>query len=207
MEYDERTLIQAAQDGDDDAFAALVASCQDRVVQVAYGYLHDRDEARDAAQEAFLKAYRALKRFNQTSTFWTWVYRITCNLCKDRLRRRARRPEISLEDLTPESQELSVPGDEPDPREAAAETEMERIVLEQMQSLPEKHRKVLILRELAGLSYQEIADAVGCQTGTVMSRLFHARRNLAAVLEPYRNVLLTEENLAGPEESRKDAES
>ena len=193
MEHDERNLIQAAQDGDDDAFAALVSSCQDRVIQVAFGYLHDRDEARDAAQEVFLKAYRALRRFNQTSTFWTWVYRITCNLCKDRLRHRARRPETSLEELTPNGYEPSIPGDQPDPRAMAAEEELQRLVRESLETLPEKHRRVLILREFAELSYQEIADAVGCQDRTVMSRLFHARRKLAVALEPYREILLTEE--------------
>lgn len=190
MKPDEIALIKAAQSGDAEAFAKLVTSCQDRVVHVAYGYLHDRDEARDAAQEAFLKAYRALGRFNTRSSFWTWVYRITCNLCKDRLRKRARRPEISLEELGLENEEAPLPSNEPDPRTAASERELERKVRKHIQALPEKQRMVLILRELGGLSYQEIADTAGCKTGTVMSRLFHARRKLAAVLEPFQTTLL-----------------
>ena len=204
MKQDEIGIIKAAQSGDTEAFAKLVTSCQERVVQVAYGYLHDRDEARDAAQEAFLKAYRALGRFNSRSSFWTWIYRITCNLCKDRLRKRARRPEISLEELGIENEEAPLPGNEPDPRAVASERELEHRVREHIQTLPEKQRSVLILRELGGLSYQEIADATRCKTGTVMSRLYHARRKLAAVLEPFQTALLDLDETTG--KSRETSE-
>lgn len=193
MQHDDNQLIAAAQAGDEQAFTQLVASCQDRVVQVAYGYLHNREEALDATQEAFLKAFRAIDRFHGTSSFWTWIYRITCNLCKDKLRQRARRPVTSIEDFGLENEEAPIPSEDNDPRETAYNEEMERIVLEQLQTLPENQRRILILREFAGLSYQEIADAVGCRLGTVMSRLFHARQKLAEVLEPYRETLLQED--------------
>lgn len=190
MQHDDNQLIVAAQAGDEQAFTQLVASCQDRVVQVAYGYLHNREDALDAAQEAFMKAYRAINRFHGSSSFWTWIYRITCNLCKDKLRQRARRPVTSIEELGIENEEAPLPSEDDDPRETAKTKEMERIVLDHLQQLPENQRRVLLLREFAGLSYQEIADTVGCRLGTVMSRLFHARQKLAEILEPYRDTLL-----------------
>ncbi len=199
MDRAESKLIEAAQGGDNDAFGQLVQSCQERVVQVAYGYLHDMDEARDVAQDAFVRAYRALNRFNGASTFWTWIYRITCNLCKDRLRRRMRKKEVSLEGLGLENEEPPLPSPSASPRSEAIEKELEQVVSDLIESLPEKHRRVLVLREIAGLSYQEVADATGCRLGTVMSRLFHARKKLAEQLEPYRQVL--EEDLNSSDES------
>lgn len=182
MDMEERELIQRAQEGDADAFSALVKVHRNPLIQVAYGFLHDKEESLDAVQEVFLKAYRKIRLFKNESSLYTWLYRITVNHCKDRLRSRKRNMALSLDTLNDEDQTYEIPDHNENPSQSALLQERERIVNQAIDLLPEKHKKVLLLRELGGLSYKEISQIMQCQEGTVMSRLFHARKMLAGEL-------------------------
>lgn len=181
---EERELIRRAQEGDSDAFSALVRTHRNSLIQVASGFLHDKEEALDAAQEVFLKAYRKIHSFKSESSLYTWLYRIMVNHCKDRLRSRKRTVALSLDAEPDEGREFEIPSLDDNPAETILLRERERIVKEAIDTLPDKHKKVLLLRELGGLSYKEISEILNCREGTVMSRLFHARRMLAGELDP-----------------------
>ncbi len=181
---DEKGLIQRAQEGDREAFCALSRQYRDALIRVAYGYLHDRDEALDAVQEALLKAYRKIKTFKKEASLYTWLYRITANHCKDRLRKHWHKSTVLFGDLKPDGEPMEWPDHDADPAQQAEDGERERLVRDAIGSLPDKHRDVLLLRELGEMSYKEIADALNCREGTVMSRLFHARKMLAEKLQP-----------------------
>ena len=179
---EERELIRRAQEGDHDAFSALMGTHKNPLIQVAYGFLHDREEALDAAQEVFLKAYRKIHTFKSESSIYTWLYRIMVNHCKDRLRSRKRTNALSLDAWNEDGQTFEIPDNSDDPAQTTILSEREKIVRDAIDALPDKHKKVLLLRELGGLSYKEISDVMKCREGTVMSRLFHARRMLAGQL-------------------------
>lgn len=179
---EELELIRRAQEGDRDAFSALARAHRNTLIQVAYGFLRDREEAMDAAQEVFLKAYRKIHSFKSESSLYTWLYRIMVNHCKDRLRSRKRAATLSLDAWNDEGQDFDIPDDSNDPADTILVRERERIVKEAIDALPDKHKQVLLLRELGGLSYKEISEILNCREGTVMSRLFHARRLLAGEL-------------------------
>lgn len=174
--------VEAAQAGDRRAYGQLVDAYQRRVYAIAFGVVRSREDAWDVAQEAFVKAYRNLDRFNGTSAFYTWLYRITTNLAIDHVRARQRKRTDALE----KAPEPSI--DEADaahPEHAADRAELSRVLAQAMDKLSEKHRAIIVLREVEGLSYEEMAEVLGVNKGTVMSRLFHARQNLQALLLPY----------------------
>jgi RNA polymerase sigma-70 factor (ECF subfamily) len=182
---DDRTLVERAARGDREAFGALVQRHQDRVFNLAYQVVRNREDALDVAQEAFVKAFISLARFKGEASFTTWVHRIVVNLAIDCLRRRRRGDPAAYDDrlALPEDGEASLAA--PDDPERALETRQVRSLLARgIQALPPAHRAVLVLREIEGLSYEEIARVVGCNLGTVMSRLFYARRKLQKVLQP-----------------------
>lgn len=183
----DRALVEAAQGGDRRAFGQLVETYQRRVYAIAYGILRNRDDAWDAAQEAFVKAYKNLDRFEGTAAFYTWLYRITYNLSIDVLRERNRRDATPLDDNRKLEDALENQGRRPegDPNEHADRKELTSILHRAMNQLSDKHRAIIVLREVEGLSYEEIADVLGISKGTVMSRLFHARKNLQKLLSPY----------------------
>ena len=167
--------IAAFRRGDKGAFGLLVRRHQQRALAVAIGILHDPEDARDACQDAFMRAYRALDRFDGTAQFSTWLHRIVVNVCIDRLRR-----------TTPQTQPLDdvdnvLVGDD-DPARSLDRTRLGAQLSAALGQLGDKHRTTLVLRELQGLSYQEIAAATRCSVGTVMSRLFYARRRMQALL-------------------------
>lgn len=184
--------VARARDGDHQAFRLLVERYQGRVFALALRVLGDEEQARDAVQEGFLKAYRSLDRFEGRSSFYTWLYRLVMNLCIDMRRRdRSNRhsewdEERSLETADPASvpgaggggSAEALVGPEADARRAELREAMTRAV----GSLPDDARRTLLLREVDGLSYAEIARAMGIPKGTVMSRLHYARRRLRAVL-------------------------
>lgn len=182
-------LVKAAQAGDRTAFDQLVVRYQDRVVGLAYSLMGcRREEALDAAQEAFLKAYRQLGKFRSEASFFTWLYRIVVNQCCDMRRRLARRArELSLEE-TREGEESHASlqvvdnGQTDLARRQVLQEELEQIVRSAVESLPDKQRTALLLREVENLSYQEIAKTMNMSTGTVMSRLHYARKMLAEKL-------------------------
>jgi RNA polymerase sigma-70 factor (ECF subfamily) len=182
------TLVDRAQEGDDEAFEELVRKYQTRVVGLAYSVVRNADDALDVAQETFIKAHRNLKGFKGKSSFYTWIYRITVNMAIDRDRKRKRRPTHSLEAIeerTTESAEPIFPDERESPHESAADSEMESMVNEAIDALSARHREVVLLREIQGMSYEEIAEVVGCSVGTVMSRLHYARKNLKDRIRPF----------------------
>ena len=170
-------LVQATKNGDRDAFRILVERHQRKVFAVALGILRNPEDARDACQDAFLRAYRRLSGFEEGAAFYTWLYRIVVNTCLDELRKR-RPGRTDLDE--------SLPSGEPSPSERAATRELRSHIADALDELSVAHRTVLVLREIEGLSYDEIASVVGCPTGTVMSRLFHARRRMQALLAVHR---------------------
>jgi RNA polymerase sigma-70 factor, ECF subfamily len=190
IKMEERELILRAQEGDQEAFSVLARRHRDPLIQVAYGYLHDKDESLDAAQEVFLKAYRKICTFKNEASLYTWLYRIMVNHCKDRLRRRKRTSAISMDTTNQDGWAVQIPDNTPDPAKNAEQSEREKIVRQAIDALPDKHKKVLVLRELGGLSYKEISETLNCREGTVMSRLFHARRLLAIELGQFVEELL-----------------
>ncbi len=185
---EDRALIKLAQVGDLKAFRRLVERHQRRCFSVAVALVHNDDDARDIVQEAFLRAFKGLARFQNDSTFFTWLYRIIANLSVDHARRAGGRgAHLSEERLANvESHEIDVPFlgrlDGADPLDALRRREIAASLQSAFDALPSYHRAVIVLRELEGLSYEEIAEALGVSKGTVMSRLFHARRKLQRAL-------------------------
>lgn len=187
----EAALVDQARQGDQRAFRTLVERYQRRVFSLALGLLKDPDEARDISQEAFLKAHRHLGSFQGTASFYTWLYRITVNLCIDRKRKVGRGSEVELDERLSHRQ-VGSPADvlatqklSFNPQRVAQSSELRKRIFAALDKLSEQHRAVLILREVEGLSYKEIADSMDCPEGTVMSRLFHARRQMQELLSDF----------------------
>ena len=178
-EQSDLSLVQLAQRGDSGAFDALVRRYQHKVVKLVMRYLRDPAEAEDIAQEAFIKAYRALPRFRGDSAFYTWLYRIAINTAKNALAARGRSPiEYDLdrhEGEEPNHEVLARMKDTATPEALALTEEIRSIVTSAIDALPEDLRTAIQLRELEGMSYEEIANAMECPVGTVRSRIFRAR--------------------------------
>ena len=180
----DQELVLRAKQGDQAAFEQLVADNQNKVYSLALRLIGDREEAADQAQEAFLKAWQGLNAFQGESSFSTWLYRLTANVCIDYLRRRNRRLGVeSAVSLDDEEAGWAEPADwEQDPHRQLERAERSRAVGRGMAALPEHFRQVLVLREMAGLSYQEIGAALKLDLGTVKSRLARARLALRKIL-------------------------
>ena len=174
---DDLDLIRRCRAGELDAFRGLVEKYQERLKILIYGIVFDRQIAEDLAQEAFIKAWQALPRFKGESTIYTWLYRIAVNLALDDRRRKQRAPVESLDDIPEAGADLAQSARLRPDRQAQAE-EMKAALRSGMEGLSDAHRTVLVLREWEGLSYQEIAEATGSSSGTVMSRLFYAREKM-----------------------------
>lgn len=178
-------LVQRAQSGDRDAFRQLVERYQTKIAGLALGMLRNRDDALDIVQEAFTKAYQNLDRFQGNASFYTWVYRIAMNLCIDQQRRDGRMTPVPL-DLPDRPEESAIPVDDgprPDePFDRARDGQIAERLRAAVADLTPEHRAVILLREVEGLSYEEIAEALDCPKGTVMSRLHYARRQLQSKL-------------------------
>ena len=183
---DDRDLVERARRGDREAFGALVRRYQDRAFNLAYQMLRNREEALDVAQEAFARAYASLPTFKGESSFTTWLHRIVVNLGIDSLRRTQRSGTTAYDDTraTPEEGEGDLPAVD-DPAAALEMKQVRDLLARGMARLPAAQRAVLLLREVEGLSYEEISRLVGCNLGTVMSRLFYARRRLRQVLKAH----------------------
>ena len=180
-------LVQQARRGDREAFRTLVERYQHKVTALATGMLRNRDDALDVVQDTFTKAYQSLDRFKGESSFYTWLYRITLNQCIDHQRRTARMPSAPLESAeTPEeSPTINAARDDAerdDPLQRVHESEVGQRIRQAISELTPEHRAVILLREVEGLSYEEISRALECPKGTVMSRLHYARRQLQARL-------------------------
>lgn len=173
----DQSLVQRVQQGDRRAFDVLVLRYQQRIVKLIMRYVHDPVEAQDVAQEAFIKAYRALPAFRGDSAFYTWLHRIAINTAKNHLVSLKRRPvDYSLDLQDPENYEANARlRDEDSPEGLVMQQELQQVVTQAIASLPEELRTAIMLREIDGLSYEEIASAMECPIGTVRSRIFRAR--------------------------------
>lgn len=181
----ERELAGLARQGDQDAFAQLVEKNQNRIYTLCTRMTGNPEDGADQAQEAFLRAWRSLPSFQGDSSFSTWLYRLARNLCIDFLRQKKRR-SAAFSVVSLDGGEGEAPGDIPD-RRPTPESEAERRELrlevgEALSKLSDEHRQILVLRELEGLSYAEIADALGLEAGTVKSRIARARLAMRAFL-------------------------
>ena len=194
---DETQAIQAAQNGDLAAFNRLVMAYQGMAYNVAYRIVGDADAAADACQEAFLSAYKGIQKFRGGS-FKSWVLRIVTNACYDQLRYKGRRPADSLEAVT-ESSENSpklINGRER-PEDHALRQELGDLIQQGINTLPPDQRTVLVLSDVQGYPYQEIADIAGISLGTVKSRLSRARTKLRDYLVDHQELLPTQYRLTG----------
>jgi RNA polymerase sigma-70 factor (ECF subfamily) len=180
-ERDEQSLIAAAQRGNRDAFNELVLSYQDQVYNLAYRIMGDPASASDAAQEAFISAYQHIDGFRgkYASSFKSWLMRIVSNACYDELRRRKRRPATSIEDFEmDEEANPALVSEFEGPEEHAERQEMARVIQTGIRSLPADQRVTLVLSDVQGFSYQEVAEMTDVPLGTVKSRLARARGKL-----------------------------
>lgn len=184
MTQTERELVSQARAGDTAAFEQLMLDNQDRVYTLCLRMTGDREDALDLAQETFLNAWRGLSSFQGNSSFSTWVYRLASNACIDFLRKRKRRQQgESPHSLDDEEAPLSEPADpRGSPEEELERRELRRAVERGLQALPDHHRQVLVMRELSGMSYQEIGAVLDLDLGTVKSRIARARLALKKFL-------------------------
>jgi RNA polymerase sigma-70 factor (ECF subfamily) len=190
MEADDLALVSRAKKGDADAFRDIVIRYQRKVYALALGIVKDPDLAWDVAQEAFVRVHGHLDEFEGKSAFSTWVFRIATHLAIDSVRRertsrKEELDEIHDADVASGGEGILATALGNDPRESVLRKELLRKMQEALETLPEKHRTILVLRELEGLSYEELAERLGIHKGTVMSRLFHARKKMQAALREY----------------------
>jgi RNA polymerase sigma-70 factor, ECF subfamily len=184
-EIDERALIQRCIAGDAAAFEPLVEKYRQRVWRLAYQVLHDREEAWDVAQEAFVRAFHSLPSFREQSAFYTWLFRITVNVATDRHRQRgAQARAFGPERVSEEEWARTTPDPGGGPEQQAARKEQRERIRSALDALPPKARTIIMLSDVEGLSYREIAEVLNCPIGTVMSRLHNARKRLKTLLGP-----------------------
>ena len=181
---DDKSLVQAAQKGDMGAFEELVARHRDKIYARAYSMMRNEEEAIDLSQEAWVKAWQRLKQFQGESSFGTWMTRIVINLCLDQLRRHKRQRAESIEAMDEESGgvERHMPVVTINPTAGLERNELRQRIDKALGQLSHEHRTALVLHEFEEMEYKEIAKTMGCSIGTVMSRLFYARRKMAALL-------------------------
>jgi RNA polymerase sigma-70 factor, ECF subfamily len=180
---EDRELVRLAREGSQGAFEKLVTRYQSKVFSMALSFTRNREAADDLAQEVFLKAYLALPRFKGKSEFGTWLYRISINHIRDFLRKKSRAKEVSLEEVGEIAFSAS---DQADIAAREAETETRRgLVRRFVESLPDKYRVILTLRDIQGLPYEQIACVLRLSPGTVDSRLHRARKMLKAKMSPH----------------------
>ncbi len=184
-----RMWVRKAQSGDQDAFGELVRAYHARVLGLAARFVNHGDEAQDLAQQAWIKAWNRLHTFEGKSEFFTWMYRLVTFVCLDHLRRSKRRAEVAIpENLepTPEIGAEPAPSLRTRPDSEALHAETREAFHAALGQLSPEHRAALVLREVEGLSYEEIAQVMKCRIGTVMSRLFYARKQLQVLMGAYR---------------------
>lgn len=185
-EMTDQALIARVQQGDKKAFDLLVIKYQHRIMKVLSRYLYDPHEVQDLAQETFIKAYRALANFRGDSAFYTWLYRIAINTAKNHLVAQGRRPpngDIDAADAEQYEGESALK-EYASPERELLKDEIQKVVTNAINELPDDLKTALTLRELEGMSYEEIAEAMDCPIGTVRSRIFRAREAVDTKLKP-----------------------
>ncbi len=182
----DQLLVERVQKGDKRAFDLLIQKYQHRIVSLIMRYVSDPSEALDVAQEAFIKAYRAIGKFRGDSAFYTWLYRIAINTAKNWLVARNRRPPASdIDAADAEQYDIDSPLKERStPENELLREEIEKTVYDTIAALPEDLRTAIVLREIEGMSYEEIATTMECPIGTVRSRIFRAREAIDEKLKP-----------------------
>ncbi len=188
--WDEEALVKAAQRGQMDAFNELILHYQSQVFNLAYHILHDPAAADDATQEAFISAYRSIKKFRGGS-FRSWLLRIVTNACYDELRRRKRRPNVSWDDFGDMDEEANphLVNGGPKPEESVQQQELRALLERSIAKLSKHHRTTIILIDRIGLSYEEAAKVMDVALGTVKSRLARARKEMQSLLQAERELL------------------
>jgi RNA polymerase sigma-70 factor (ECF subfamily) len=179
-------LILRVRGGDGSAYRPLVERYQNRVHAMVYGMVRDAEEARDITQNAFIKAYQNLATFRIESSFYTWLYRIAMNLAIDQTRKNRRRKTTAYDEALASRDEdgnILEAHQSESPQKALQRKQLHERIFAALDELSEEQREVILLREVEGLSYKEIADAMGIPEGTVMSRLFYARKRLQGLLQ------------------------
>lgn len=189
LQEEELRLIQRCQDGEVEAFDMLVRHYQNKIFAIALGMLGDYDAAQDAAEETFVRAYQAIKKFRREAKFSTWLNTIVINLCRQQRRWWARRKKLfagSLDEMI-ETQDGEMKGQvtdgSPNPKEKAMESELKRVVYGAVKSLDKRSRAMVVMHDIQGLSYEEIAEVLHCPQGTVKSGLNRARLRLKEMLK------------------------
>lgn len=188
MERSDRELIRECRKGNKDAFRELVERYQRKILSVAVGMLHNHDDALEVTQEAFVKAYGNLDRFKGDSSFYTWLYRIVVNLAIDRRRRDRRQGTVAIEDRPGGGEDLEAELPEQrlnDPYQRTESHQLGERLRAAIDELTPDQKAVILLREIEGLSYDEISHVMQCPKGTVMSRLHYARKALQDKLKDY----------------------
>lgn len=182
---EEREIIEKVLSGDTEAFEALVIEHQNKVYSLALRMVGNEEDARDMAQEAFIRAFNSLTGFRGDSKFSVWLYRLTSNICIDFIRSRAKKRTVSMtwtDEDGDDAGELEVPDERFSPEAQLERTLTRESVRRGLDSLSPQYREILLLREINGLSYDEIGEALGIEPGTVKSRIFRARKNFAIFL-------------------------
>ncbi|MBA3387381.1 MAG: sigma-70 family RNA polymerase sigma factor [Verrucomicrobiota bacterium] len=193
-EVSDADLVRASQGGDTKAFDQLVSRYRTRVFGMIYNMVHSEQDAWDLAQDSFLKAWRSIGRFRGQSSFYTWIYRIVMNVTIDWLRKKQVKgsgaefnDEVQLREIDPASQ--TVPKADALPHQRMVHGEIRERIDQAISQLSPEHRAVILMKEIEEMQYHEIAEALGCSIGTVMSRLFYARKKLQNMLRDlYENV-------------------
>lgn len=175
--FQDRELLRRSKAGDTEAFGELVTKYRIKIFNMVYGMVRDEQDAWDLAQEAFVKAWKRINRFEGRSSFYCWLYSLTMNVTIDFLRLRRRREEVELNDTIPSS----LPG----PRVNCQNAEIQAQFSAALAKLSPEHRAVIVLKEIEGLRYHEIAKVLHLSVGTVMSRLFYAKKHLQSLLKPF----------------------
>ena len=181
MEFDEGRMIERASGGDPEAFNRLMERHERRMYAVALRMCANREDAQDCLQEAMLRVYRAIGSFKGESSFSTWVYRITMNTCLDELRRRKNKQSASLDDLLDEG--WAPADDRSSPEKHAVRAETARVLRETIRELPEDMRAAVVLRDIQGYTYEEIAQMLEINVGTIKSRISRGREKLREKLK------------------------
>lgn len=192
---DEKNLLTKAKNNDIDAFEKLIEIYQKKVFNIAFRMMGNYEDANDAAQEVFIRVFRSLESFKEQSAFSTWIYRITTNVCLDELRKKKNKKLIYIdEEIKNEDGEVKrqIESDEPTPEILAEKNEIKKFINEAINSLSEEHKLVIVLRDIQGFSYNEIASITKTPEGTVKSRINRARQALKEILV-LKKELLSEE--------------
>ena len=187
VEHDDIALVRRCQKGDALAFEQLVIKYRSKVFSMIYGMVQNEQDAWDLAQEGFVKAWRSIHRFKGQASFYTWLYRIVTNVAIDSLRRKSFKKTAEFDDEIAATQvepgSKTMPQPDPMPHQGLEREEIRHRIEHAINKLSPEHRAVIVMKEIEELQYSEIAEALGCSIGTVMSRLFYARKKLQTLLK------------------------